>query len=157
MTDGQRPPLPPFSFEDAVTKVRKAEDGWNGKNPQAVALAYTEDSRWRNRDQFIHGREEIIRFLTEKWEKEKEYRLVKEIWAHSQSRIAVRFAYEWHDDSGQWFRSFGNENWAFDANGLMKERHASINDMAIAESERKLLWGEGPRPIDFPGLTELGF
>lgn len=152
----QRPPLPPFSFDDAVTKVRKAEDAWNGKNPQAVALAYTEESRWRNRSEFINGRAEIEAFLTRKWSTEHEYRLLKEIWAHSDDRIAVRFAYEWHDDNNQWYRSYGNENWAFDENGLMKERHACINDVPIDQAERKLLWGEGPRPDDFPGLTDLG-
>lgn len=152
----QRPPLPPFSWEDAVTKVRKAEDAWNGKNPAAVAMAYTEDSRWRNRSEFINGRAEIEAFLVRKWASEHEYRLIKEIWAHGDDRIAVRFAYEWHDDSGQWYRSYGNENWAFDENGLMKERHASINDVAITAAERKMTWETGPRPDDFPGLSELG-
>lgn len=152
----QRPPLPPFSWEDAVAKVRKAEDAWNGRNPAAVAMAYTEDSRWRNRSEFITGRAQIEAFLTRKWASEHEYRLVKEIWAHGDDRIAVRFAYEWHDDSGQWYRSYGNENWAFDENGLMKERHASINDVAISESDRKMTWESGPRPVDFPGLSALG-
>lgn len=152
----QRPPLPPFSFEDAVIKVRRAEDAWNRRDPEAVALAYTEDSRWRNRSEFINGRGEIVAFLKRKWENEHEYRLIKEIWAHGKDRIAVRFAYEWHDGMGQWYRSYGNENWAFDDNGLMKERHASINDVLIDEDARKLQWQAGPRPDDYPGLTELG-
>ena len=152
----QRPPFPPFSYEDAIIKVRKAEDGWNNKNPEAVALAYTPDSKWRNRNQFISGREEIISFLKKKWEKELDYRLIKEIWAHTSNRIAVRFAYEWKNDSGQWFRSYGNENWEFNDLGLMQERHASINDLEIAESERLFLWPSGPRPLDAPGLSDLG-
>ena len=152
----QRPPLPPFSYEDAVLKVRKAEDGWNGRNPAAVALAYSAESRWRNRSEFLQGRAEIEVFLTRKWAKEHEYRLIKEIWAHGDDRIAVRFAYEWHDDSGQWYRSYGNENWQFDADGLMQERHASINDVAINESERLFHWPQGRRPDDHPGLSELG-
>lgn len=152
----QRPPLPPFSFEDAVIKVRRAEDAWNRRDPEAVALAYTEDSRWRNRSEFINGRGEIVAFLKRKWENEHEYRLIKEIWAHGKDRIAVRFAYEWHDGMGQWYRSYGNENWAFDDNGLMKERHASINDVLIDEDARKMQWQAGPRPDDYPGLTELG-
>ncbi|MDF1763807.1 MAG: nuclear transport factor 2 family protein, partial [Oleibacter sp.] len=142
----QRPPVPPFSYEDAVIKVRKAEDAWNGKNPEAIALAYSAESKWRNRSEFLAGRTEIAAFLTRKWEKELEYRLIKEIWAHSDDRIAVRFAYEWRNHEGQWFRSYGNENWKFDENGLMAERHASINDVAITEQERKFLWPEGVRP-----------
>ncbi len=151
-----RPPIPPFSYEDAVAKARKAENAWNTKNPEAVSLAYTPDSKWRNRSQFISGRDEIVSFLTEKWEKEKSYKLIKEIWAHGEDRIAVRFAYEWHDTEGNWFRSYGNENWAFDENGLMKERHASINDVPIKEEDRLFTWEGELRPEDFPGLTELG-
>lgn len=151
----QRPPVPPFSYEDAVIKVRKAEDAWNGKNPEAIALAYSAESKWRNRSEFLAGRTEIAAFLTRKWEKELEYRLIKEIWAHSDDRIAVRFAYEWRNHEGQWFRSYGNENWKFDENGLMAERHASINDVAITEQERKFLWPEGVRPLEHPSLTEL--
>lgn len=156
MKDEQRPPLPPFSREDAITKVRRAEDGWNGKNPQSVALAYTVDSVWRNRDTFLSGREEIIGFLTKKWEKEQDYRLIKELWTYDDNRIAVRFAYEWHDDIGNWFRSYGNENWEFDAAGLMSARHASINDVAILESERLFLWTDSIRPADSPSLSDLG-
>lgn len=157
MTDQNRPPLPPFSYQDAVTKVRKAEDAWNGKNPELVALAYTADSKWRNRSQFIEGRAEIIAFLTAKWKKEQDYRLIKEIWAHGDNRIAVRFAYEWHDDQGRWFRSYGNENWEFDEHGYMQQRHASINDLAITEEERLFKWPSGEvRPDDHPGLSELG-
>lgn len=151
-----RPPLPPFDVESAKFKVRKAEDGWNGKDPSAVALAYTPDSRWRNRNQFINGRDEIIEFLTQKWATELDYKLVKELWATHDNRIAVRFAYEWHNEQGQWFRSYGNENWQFDHQGLMAERHASINDLAIAENERKLTWKGTTRPADFPSLSELG-
>lgn len=156
MSDSVRPPLPPFSFEDAVLKVRKAEDAWNGKNPEAVSLAYTEDSRWRNRSEFITGRTEIVSFLERKWQKELEYRLIKEIWAYDGNHIAVRFAYEWHDEEGNWFRSYGNENWAFDENGLMMARHASINDVPIREEDRKFKWPQGPRPVNHPGLSELG-
>ena len=156
MSSENRPPLPPFSYEDAIIKVRKAEDAWNGKNPQAVSLAYTEDSQWRNRSEFITGRERIVDFLTKKWLKEQDYRLIKEIWCHSENRIAVRFAYEWHDSEGNWFRSYGNENWQFNAQGLMEQRHASINDVAISESERLFHWPAGIRPQDHPGLTELG-
>ncbi len=156
MTSMSRPPLPPFTLDTAVAKVRKAEDAWNGQNPEAVAQAYTPDSRWRNRSEFIEGREAIIAFLTRKWAYELEYRLIKELWAFGDDRIAVRFAYEWHNEAGQWYRSYGNENWAFDANGLMRERHASINDVPIIGSERKLLWETGPRPQDHPGLSELG-
>lgn len=156
MTELQRPPVPPFSFEDAVIKVRKAEDAWNCKQPELVAQAYTPDSEWRNRSEFIQGRKEIIKFLSAKWKKELDYRLIKEIWAHGDNRIAVRFAYEWHNDEGQWFRSYGNENWEFDELGYMKARHASINDVAISESERLFLWQGGKaRPDDHLGLTEL--
>ena len=152
-----RPPLPPFTFESAVRKVRAAEDGWNTCNPERVALAYTEDSHWRNRAEFIHGREEIVAFLKRKWGRELEYRLIKELWAWEGNRIAVRFAYEWHDDSLNWFRSYGNENWEFDERGLMRLRHASINDLPITEPERKYHWDRsGPRPADHPGLTDLG-
>lgn len=152
----QRPPLPPFSYDDAVTKARKAEDAWNGKQPEKIALAYTPDSRWRNRSEFLQGREQIAAFLSSKWQKENQYRLIKEVWAHTDNRIAVRFVYEWHDDQGNWFRSHGNENWLFDENGLMAERHASINDVAIAEQDRKFRWEGDVRPDDHPGLTELG-
>jgi len=151
-----RPPVPPFSRDDAVAKVRAAEDGWNTRDPHRVALAYTQDSRWRNRSEFFQGRDAIIEFLTRKWSKELDYRLIKEMWAHGEDRIAVRFAYEWHDDSGAWFRSYGNENWLFAANGLMSRRHASINDVPIKESERKYHWDpSGPRPLDHPGLSDL--
>lgn len=156
MSESVRPPLPPFSYEDAVLKVRKAEDAWNSKNPETVSLAYTEDSRWRNRSEFITGRAEIVGFLQRKWQKEMDYRLIKEIWAHDGNHIAVRFAYEWHDGEGNWFRSYGNENWAFDENGLMMARHASINDVPITEEERKFKWPQGPRPVNHPGLSELG-
>jgi len=152
----QRPPLPPFTLETANEKVRKAEDGWNSRDPHKVALAYSTDSRWRNRNEFLRGREEIVEFLTRKWDREQEYRLIKELWAFEGNRIAVRFAYEWHDDAGQWFRSYGNENWEFDANGLMTARHASINDLAITESERLYHWPQGRRPDGHPGLSELG-
>jgi len=151
-----RPPFPPFTHETATQKVRMAEDGWNGRNPEKVALAYTVDSLWRNRAEFPHGREQIVAFLTQKWAKEHEYRLIKELWAYTDNRIAVRFAYEWHNDDGQWFRSYGNENWEFDENGLMQKRYASINDLAILESERKFHWPQGRRPDEHPGLSELG-
>ena len=152
-----RPPLPPFTRETAVQKVRMAEDGWNSRNPERVALAYTEDSYWRNRAEFIRGRAAIVAFLQRKWAKELDYRLIKELWAWEGNRIAVRFAYEWHDDSGSWFRAYGNENWEFDERGLMRFRHASINDLPIAQSERKFHWDRsGPRPKDHPGLTDLG-
>jgi nuclear transport factor 2 (NTF2) superfamily protein len=151
-----KPPFPPFTLETAIQKARMAENAWNGKNPAAVALAYTEDSRWRNRSEFIQGREQIIQFLERKWAQELDYRLIKEVWAYSNNRIAVRFQYEWHDDSGHFFRSYGNENWEFSETGLMRRREASINDVPIQESERLFLWGDGPRPDDFPGLTELG-
>jgi len=154
--DPPRPPLPPFDRADAIKKVRLAEDAWNTRDAQRVALAYTRDSRWRNRAEFIQGREEIDAFLRRKWAKEHDYRLIKEIWAHDTHRIAVRFVYEWRDDSGQWFRSHGNENWAFDDHGYMAVRHASINDHAIAEADRKFHWPQGRRPDDHPGLTELG-
>jgi len=151
-----KPPFPPFTLETAIQKARMAENAWNGKNPAAVALAYTEDSRWRNRSEFIQGREQIIQFLERKWAQELDYKLIKEVWAYSDNRIAVRFQYEWHDNSGHFFRSHGNENWEFSETGLMRRREASINDVPIKESERLFLWGDGPRPDDFPGLTELG-
>ena len=151
-----RPPLPPFTAETAALKVRAAEDAWNGRDPETVALAYTPDSRWRNRSEFLNGRAEIVAFLRRKWAKELEYRLIKELWAFDEDRIAVRFAYEWHDAGGQWWRSYGNENWQFDAEGYMAVRHASINDVPIAESERLFRWPEGPRPADHPGLSDLG-
>ncbi len=151
-----RPPVPPFDREDAIRKVRAAEDGWNTRDPQRVALAYTEDSRWRNRSEFFEGRAAIVEFLTRKWAKELDYRLIKEMWAFGSDRIAVRFAYEWHDDAGSWFRSYGNENWLFDQSGLMSRRHASINDVAIDEAARKFRWDiRGPRPADHPGLSDL--
>ena len=151
-----RPPVPPFTLETAIEKVRKAEDGWNSRDPARVALAYTIDSRWRNRSEFLQGRPAIIGFLARKWERELEYRLIKEIWAFTDNRIAVRFAYEWHDHNDAWFRSYGNENWLFDENGLMRERHASINDVPIQIGDRKFLWDRsGPRPKDHPGLGEL--
>jgi nuclear transport factor 2 (NTF2) superfamily protein len=156
MEEEQRPPLPPFTLESAREKVRKAEDAWNGRDPNKVALAYSVDSRWRNRDEFIHGREEIIAFLTRKWAREADYRLIKELWGFRENRMAVRFCYESHDTSGQWFRSYGNELWEFNANGLMIVRHASINDLAISEADRLFLWPQGRRPDDHPGLTELG-
>lgn len=152
----ERPPLPPFTLETAAIKVRMAEDGWNSRNPEKVSLAYTENSVWRNRSTFLTGRAQIVQFLQAKWEREQEYRLIKEIWATSENKIAVRFAYEWHDDKGDWFRSYGNENWAFDARGLMQERHASINDLPIAAAERKFHWPQGRRPDDHPGLSDLG-
>ncbi|MFH0518640.1 DUF1348 family protein [Streptomyces sp. M41] len=152
----QRPPLPPFTRETAMAKVRRAEDGWNTRDAQTVALAYTPDSQWRNRAEFVTGRDEIVQFLTRKWNRELEYRLIKELWAFDGSRIAVRFAYEYRDDSGQWFRAYGNENWEFDANGLMRARHASINDLPIAEEERKFHWPLGRRPDHHPGLSDLG-
>jgi nuclear transport factor 2 (NTF2) superfamily protein len=148
--------VPPFTLETSRAKVRKAEDGWNSCNPEQVALAYTSDSRWRNRSEFVNGREEIVQFLTRKWKRELDYRLIKELWAHDGRRIAVRFAYEWHDDSGQWYRSYGNENWEFDPEGLMHHRYASINDLPIKEAERLYHWPQGRRPDDHPGLSELG-
>ena len=151
-----RPPLPPFTAETAAQKARGAEDAWNTRDPKRVALAYTVDSRWRNRAEFLHGRAEIEAFLTRKWQRELDYRLIKEVWAFQGNRIAVRFAYEWHDDSGNWYRSYGNENWEFDAAGLMAVRHASINDLRITEAERKYRWPLGRRPDDHPALSELG-
>ncbi len=152
----QRPPLPPFSRESATQKVRMAEDGWNSRDPQRVSLVYTEDSQWRNRAEFPRGRAQIVEFLTRKWARELDYRLIKELWAFVGNRIAVRFAYEWHDADGQWFRSYGNENWQFDANGLMELRYASINDLAIIEAERKFHWPLGRRPDDHLSLSALG-
>jgi nuclear transport factor 2 (NTF2) superfamily protein len=151
-----RPPLPPFSRETAIQKVRLAEDAWNSRDPEKVALAYTTDSHWRNRAEFPTGRTEIVEFLKRKWAKELDYRLIKELWTYNANRIAVRFAYEWHDDSGNWFRSYGNENWEFDGNGLMRFRFASINDLPIKESERKYHWPLGRRPDGHPGLNDLG-
>ena len=151
-----RPPLPPYSPETATQKVRLAEDAWNSRDPEKVALAYTPDSRWRNRSEFVNGREEIVAFLKRKWAKELDYRLIKELWTCADNRIAVRFAYEWHDDSGNWVRSYGNENWEFDESGLMQLRFASINDLPIKESERKYRWPLGRRPDDHPGLSALG-
>ena len=151
-----RPPLPPFTRETAVQKVRLAEDGWNSRDPEKVSLAYTPDSRWRNRSEFVNGRAEIVAFLTRKWAKELDYRLIKELWACADNHIAVRFAYEWHDDLGHWFRSYGNENWEFNAEGLMQHRFASINDLPIAEHDRKFRWPLGRRPDDYSGLSELG-
>lgn len=156
MTEEIRPPLPPFTQETAIRKVRAAEDAWNTREPARVALAYTEDSRWRNRAEFPRGRDQIRTFLERKWARELDYRLIKELWALTENRIAVRFAYEWRDDSGQWFRSHGNENWEFDARGLMALRFASINDQPITEAERLFRWPQGPRPTGHPGLTELG-
>ena len=152
----KNPPLPPFSRDTAIQKVRLAEDGWNSRNPERVALAYTEDSRWRNRAEFVNGRQEIVAFLVRKWTRELDYRLIKELWAFAESRIAVRFAYEWHDDAGNWFRSYGNENWEFAQSGLMRIRLASINDLPIHESQRKYHWVLGRRPDDHPGLSDLG-
>jgi len=156
MTDALAILVPPFTHATAVQKVRKAEDGWNSRDPQRVSLAYTVDSRWRNRAEFVTGREQIVSFLTRKWAKEFEYRLIKELWAFDGSRIAVRFAYESHNESGDWFRSYGNENWEFGEDGLMKHRYACINDMPIKESERKYHWPLGRRPDDHPGLSDLG-
>jgi uncharacterized protein len=152
-----RPPLPPFTRETAIQKVRLAEDGWNSRDPEKVSLAYTVDSRWRNRSEFIVGRQAIVAFLTRKWAKEFDYRLIKELWTFEGNRIAVRFAYESHDDSGNWFRSYGNENWEFAEDGLMRLRLASINDLSIKESDRKYHWPLGRRPDEHPGLSELGF
>lgn len=152
----QRLPLPPFTLETAMKKVRMAENAWNGKDPEKVAFAYTVDSIWRNRSEFITGRKEIIAFLTRKWRAELEYRLIKELWAYHENKIAVRFAYEWHDINGRWFRSYGNENWEFDEHGLMGKRFACINDLPIQESDRKYFWPLGIRPDDHLGLTALG-
>ena len=151
-----RPPLPPFTLETAVQKVRMAEDAWNTRDPERVALAYTENSRWRNRAEFFVGRAAIIEFLKRKWAKELDYHLIKELWGFRENRIAVRFQYEWHDDSNNWFRAHGNELWEFDQHGLMRRREASINDVPIQAAERRFLWPEGPRPSEYPGLTELG-
>ena len=151
-----RPPLPPFTRKTAAQKVRMAEDAWNSREPERVSLAYTPDSLWRNRAEFLQGRADIVAFLKRKWAKELEYRLIKELWAFDLNRVAVRFAYEWHDDSGQWYRSYGNENWQFDADGLMELRYASINDLPIQESERKFFWPQGRRPDDHPSLSDLG-
>ena len=158
MTDQDpiRAPVPPFTLEDAVNKVRMAEDAWNTRDPGKVVLAYTPNTRWRNRSEFLNGRDEVRAFLERKWKKENDYRLIKEIWAHSGNRIAVRFCYEWHDDAGNWFRSYGNENWEFDAKGYMAVRHASINDVPISDTDRKFRWPQGRRPDDHPGLSELG-
>jgi len=150
-----RPPLPPFTRETALQKVRMAEDGWNSRDPQRIALAYTSDSQWRNRAEFPRGREQIIEFLQRKWARELDYRLIKELWTYEGNRIAVRFAYEWHNDNDKWFRSYGNENWEFDQQGLMQKRYASINDLPITETERKFRWAQGPRPAGHPGLSEL--
>jgi uncharacterized protein len=155
-TQAQVSLTPPFIRETAAQKVRKAEDGWNSRNPEKVSLAYTVDSVWRNRAEFVTGREQIVQFLTRKWKREQEYRLIKELWAFDAARIAVRFAYEWHDDSGNWYRSYGNENWEFDENGIMHHRHASINDLPIEASERLFHWPLGRRPDEHPGLSELG-
>ena len=151
-----RPPVPPFTRETAIKKIRMAEDGWNSCDPQRVSLVYTLDSQWRNRAEFPKGRAQIVEFLTCKWAKELEYRLIKELWAFDSNRIAVRFAYEWHDENGNWFRCYGNENWQFDTNGLMELRYASINDLAIKESDRKFFWSLGRRPDEHAGLSELG-
>lgn len=155
-TSETRPPLPPFTQETAARKVRMAEDAWNTREPERVSLAYTRDSRWRNRGEFPSGRSEIVAFLRSKWARELDYRLIKELWAFTDNRIAVRFAYEWRDDAGHWFRSYGNENWEFDECGLMRLRFASINDLPIHESERKFRWPLGQRPVDHPGLSDLG-
>ncbi len=152
-----RPPFPPFTHESATAKVRAAEDGWNSRDPEKVALACTPDSVWRNRAEFINGRKEIVEFLTRKWQRELEYRLIKELWAYESHRIAVRFAYEWRDDANNWYRSFGNENWEFNAEGLMQRRFASINDVPIKEADRKFLWPLGRRPADHPDLSSFGF
>ena len=157
MMDAERPPLPPFTLDSATEKVRLAEDGWNGRDPARVALAYTPDSQWRNRADFLQGRDAIVAFLTRKWAREHEYRLIKELWDFRDNRIAVRFAYEWHDDGGDWLRSYGNELWEFDAHGLMQRRIASINDAPITEAERRYRWPQGRRPDDHPGLSDLGF
>ena len=156
MPDTNRPPLPPYNLESAIQKVRLAEDAWNSRDPERVALGYTQDSLWRNRAEFFQGREAIVAFLTRKWAKELDYRLIKELWAFHEHRIAVRFQYEWHDDSGNWFRAYGNEQWEFEANGLMRWRQASINDVPIRETDRKFHWPLGARPKDHPGLIDLG-
>jgi uncharacterized protein len=156
MSTEQRPPLPPFTHETAVQKVRLAENAWNSRDPVRVSLGYSLDSAWRNRAEFINGRDEIVAFLSRKWARELEYRLIKEIWAFTGNRIAVRFAYEFRDDSGNWFRAYGNENWEFGEDGLMRRRYASINDLPIKESERKYFWPQGDRPAGHPGLSDLG-
>jgi uncharacterized protein len=155
-TPEARPPLPPFTLESAVQKVRLAEDGWNSRDPERVSMVYSSDSQWRNRAEFFSGREAIVQFLRRKWARELDYRLIKELWAFQEARIAVRFAYEWHDDSGNWFRSYGNENWEFNAQGLMQKRIASINDLPIREADRKFRWALGRRPDNHAGLSELG-
>ena len=154
--DAPRPPLPPFDAETAARKVRLAEDAWNTRDPGRVSLAYTRDSQWRNRSEFLCGRAEIVAFLIRKWNRELDYRLIKELWTCREDRIAVRFAYEWRDDAGQWYRSYGNENWEFDERGLMRRRIASINDLPIEAAARKFHWRQGPRPLDHPGLSDLG-
>ena len=151
-----RPPVPPFTAETAVIKVRAAEDAWNSRNPELVSLAYTVDSQWRNRSQFLTGRPAIVEFLTRKWQAEHDYKLIKELWSYTDNRIAVRFAYEWRDEAGEWYRSYGNENWQFDASGLMERRHASINDVPIGEEQRKFRWQTTTRPAEHPSLSELG-
>ena len=157
MPSDQRPPLPPFTLESATEKVRKAEDAWNTRDPQRVSLAYSPDSRWRNRTEWLSGREAIVHFLTAKWQRELDYRLCKELWGFKENRMAVRFVYESHDAQGQWWRSFGNELWEFDENGLMRRREASINDMKIEAADRRLTWELGTRPTEWPSLTEMGF
>jgi len=156
MQEESKPPFPPFTVETAAQKVRMAEDAWNTKQPERIAMAYTVNSEWRNRSEFVNGREEIIEFLTRKWEKELEYRLIKELWATAGNRIAVRFAYEWRDVKGDWFRAYGNENWEFNEQGLMKRRIASINDLSIKQKDRLFFWEPGRRPDDHPGLSGLG-
>lgn len=156
MADATRPPLPPFDYDSAVDKVRRAEDAWNNRDPERVALAYSADSQWRNRAEFLKGRAEIVAFLQRKWQRELDYRLIKELWAFGDNHIAVRFAYEWHNDVGNWFRSYGNENWSFNEAGLMTIRHASINDRPIQNDQRLFHWPSGPRPKDHPGLSQLG-
>lgn len=156
MADASKPPFPPFNNDTASQKVRLAEDAWNSRDPERVSMAYTTDSQWRNRSEFVSGRDEIVTFLQRKWQKEMDYRLVKELWIADGNRIAVRFAYEWHDEAGNWFRSYGNENWEFTEQGLMKRRIASINDLPIKESDRKFHWPLGRRPDDHPGLSDMG-
>lgn len=151
-----KPPLPPFTKQTAIQKIRMAEDAWNSRDPERVSLVYTEDTYWRNRSEFINGRQQVREFLTQKWQKEQEYRLIKELWAYTENHIAVRFAYEWHDDAGQWYRSYGNENWQFTEQGLMQRRFASINDLAIDEADRLFFWPLGTRPEDSPSLSDLG-
>lgn len=155
--DAPRPPLPPFTLESAIEKVRLAEDGWNSRTPEKVARAYAVDGQWRNRAEFVNGREAIIGFLSRKWQRELDYRLIKELWAFRENRIAVRFTYEWHDDSGNWFRSYGNENWEFGEDGLMRKRFACINDAPIRDADRRFRWPLGRRPDGHPGLSDLGF